>query len=212
MSLISNFGWVFRIRFAVSSITVSVFNPKKSIFRSPRSFSGFIEYWLTMSFPLTSRHSGTYSARSRSLITTPAACTPALRDSPSNAIACCISCFVCSSVATALFNSGFLSAAELNVIFNSFGIILAMRSPSRTLSPITRATSRTTLRAFRRPNVMICATRRSPYFCRTYSRTSPRRASQKSTSISGGEIRSGLRNRSKINPYCNGSMSVMPRT
>src|SRR5205809_852066 len=59
---------------------------------------------------------------------------------------------------------------------------------------------------------MICATRRSPYFCRTYSSTSPRRASQKSTSISGGEMRSGFRKRSKINPYWSGSMSVMPST
>ena len=64
-------------------------------------------------------------------------------------------------------------------------------------SPMTRPTSRTTLFAFSFPKVMICATRRSPYFCRTYSSTSPRRASQKSTSISGGETRSGFRKRSK---------------
>ena len=205
-------GTFLRINVTVSSITVSVFNPRKSILSSPRSFNGFIEYWLTMSLPLTSRQSGTYSERSRSLITTPAACTPALRESPSRAVAYSINCFVGGSVATALFNSGFLSTAEFRVMFSSFGIIFAIRSPSRTLSPITRATSRTTLRAFSRPKVMICATRRSPYFCRTYSRTSPRRASQKSTSISGGEIRSGLRKRSKISPYCNGSISVIPRT
>src|SRR5207248_1852846 len=112
----------FRINVTVSSITVSVFNPRKSIFNSPRSFNGFIEYWLTMSLPLTSRQSGTYSERSRSLITTPAACTPALRESPSNAVAYSINCFVCVSVATARFNSGFRSAAQFRVMFNSIDI------------------------------------------------------------------------------------------
>src|SRR6184192_2074248 len=56
---------------------------------------------------------------------------------------------------------------------------------------------------------MIWATRRSPYFWRTYSRTSPRRASQKSTSMSGGDTRSGLRKRSKISPNCSGSISLI---
>ena len=46
---------------------------------------------------------------------------------------------------------------------------------------------------------------------RTYSMTSPRRSMQKSMSMSGGLTRSGLRNRSKISPKRNGSMSVMPR-
>src|SRR5216684_1735925 len=36
---------------SVSSITVSVFNPRKSIFRSPRSLSGPIGYWLMTSLP-----------------------------------------------------------------------------------------------------------------------------------------------------------------
>jgi len=47
---------------------------------------------------------------------------------------------------------------------------------------------------------------------RTYSSTSPRRDSQKSTSISGGETRSGFKNRSKSNPYFSGSTSVIPST
>ncbi len=63
---------------------------------------------------------------------------------------------------------------------------------------MTRPTSRTALFAFILLNVTICETRRSPYFCRTYSSTSPRRSLQKSTSISGGETRSGFRKRSKM--------------
>ena len=65
---------------------------------------------------------------------------------------------------------------------------------------MTRPTSRTALFAFILLNVTICETRRSPYFWRTYSSTSPRRSLQKSTSMSGGETRSGFRNRSKMSP------------
>jgi hypothetical protein len=42
------------------------------------------------------------------------------------------------------------------------------------------------------PNVTICPTESLPYFCRTYSITSPRRSKQKSTSTSGIDTRSGL--------------------
>ncbi|CPU66951.1 Uncharacterised protein [Mycobacteroides abscessus] len=56
----------------------------------------------------------------------------------------------------------------------------------------------------------IWATRSSPYFSVTYRMTSPRRRSSKSTSTSGMETRSGLRNRSKISPCSSGSSSVMP--
>ena len=62
-----------RISVIVSSITVSVFRPRKSIFNSPRSLSGPIENWLITSVPFVSRQSGTYSGKSRSPITTPAA-------------------------------------------------------------------------------------------------------------------------------------------
>ena len=43
---------------SVSSMTVSVFNPRKSIFRRPRSLSGPMAYWLITSLPFTSRQSG----------------------------------------------------------------------------------------------------------------------------------------------------------
>ena len=64
-------------------------------------------------------------------------------------------------------------------------------------------------RDFSVPNVMIWPTESRPYFCRTYSITSPRRSKQKSTSMSGIETRSGFRNRSKSRSNCRGSTSVM---
>ena len=58
---------------------------------------------------------------------------------------------------------------------------------------------------------MIWATFSRPYFFVTYSMTSPRRASQKSMSISGGLMRSSFRNLSKMSPFSMGSMSVILR-
>ena len=57
--------------------------------------------------------------------------------------------------------------------------------------------------------VMICATCSRPYLRVTYSITSPRRFMQKSISISGIEIRSGLRKRSNRSAFCNRSISVI---
>jgi len=87
----------------------------------------------------------------------------------------------------------------------------ATRSTSLMGISITRPTSRTTAFAFIVPNVMICATFSRPYFSVTYAMTSPRRRSQKSTSISGSVTRSGLRNRSKYRLKCSGSTSVILR-
>ena len=75
----------------------------------------------------------------------------------------------------------------------------------------TRPTSRTTAFAFMVPKVMICATFSRPYLRVTYSMTSPRRRSQKSMSMSGSEMRSGFRKRSKSRSNCSGSTSVMRR-
>ena len=61
ISLSEKSGARWRISVSVSSITVSVFSPRKSIFSRPRSFSGPIAYWLTISLPFESRQSGTYS-------------------------------------------------------------------------------------------------------------------------------------------------------
>ena len=77
--------------------------------------------------------------------------------------------------------------------------------------PSTRQTSLSTALDDNVPNVTIWLTALCPYLLRTYSITSPRRSMQKSMSMSGGLTRSGLRNRSKISPKRNGSMSVIPR-
>jgi len=61
------------------------------------------------------------------------------------------------------------------------------------------------------PKVMIWATFSRPYLRVTYSITSPRRRSQKSMSMSGSEMRSGLRKRSNSRSNCSGSTSVMRR-
>ena len=61
------------------------------------------------------------------------------------------------------------------------------------------------------PKVMIWATFSRPYFFVTYSITSPRRASQKSMSMSGGLMRSSFKKRSKMRSCAMGSMSVMRR-
>ena len=60
------------------------------------------------------------------------------------------------------------------------------------------------------PYVTTWLMRSAPYFSRTYSMTSSRRRSSKSTSISGMEMRSGLRKRSKMSPWRSGLSSVMP--
>ncbi len=75
--------------------------------------------------------------------------------------------------------------------------------------PSARPTSRTTPFAPMVPKVMIWVTLASPYFCFTYSITSPRRRSSKSMSMSGMVTRSGFRKRSKIRLCSIGSMSVM---
>ena len=67
---------------------------------------------------------------------------------------------------------------------------------------MTRPTSRITALAASVPKVMICATRSRPYFSPTYWITSPRRRMQKSMSMSGMLMRSGLRKRSKSRSYC----------
>ncbi len=58
---------------------------------------------------------------------------------------------------------------------------------------------------------MIWATWFRPYFSITYSNTLDLPSSSKSISISGIEILSGLRNRSKSKSYFMGSILVMPR-
>jgi hypothetical protein len=73
---------------------------------------------------------------------------------------------------------------------------LAILSPNATGNDSTRATSRTASLGFSCEKVTIWATFSRPYLRVTYSMTSPRRAWQKSMSMSGIEMRSGFRNRS----------------
>ena len=74
----------------------------------------------------------------------------------------------------------------------------------------TRATSRITAFEERRLNVIIWQTDFSPYFSFTYSITSPRWLSAKSTSISGMDLRAGFKNLSNNKLYFNGSTLVIP--
>ena len=59
--------------------------------------------------------------------------------------------------------------------------------------------------------VMIWAQFSWPYLSSTHFRTRPRPSSSKSVSISGSEIRSGLRKRSNSKSYFRGSIFVMPK-
>ncbi len=95
------------------------------------------------------------------------------------------------------------------------GTSFAIRSTSPKLMPSTRPTSRIAAFACSFPNVMICATRfpvwPSPsYLRRTYSITWSRPRMQKSTSMSGIEIRSGFKNRSNRMSYSSGFTPVIP--
>ena len=116
-----------------------------------------------------------------------------------------------SSDAMASFRPGESRNARSKFTSGPSGTSLAIRSPSATGSDSTRATSRTASFGFNCEKVTICDTFSRPYLAVTYSMTSPRRAWQKSMSMSGIEMRSGFRNRSKSRSYLSGSISVMRR-
>lgn len=102
--------------------------------------------------------------------------------------------------------------ASSKVISRTLGMSLARRLVSLKEMSIARPTSFKTALALSFPKVMIWETAGPPgtaYRSRTYWITSSRRASQKLTSISGMETRSGLRKRSKSRLCLIGSMSVM---
>ena len=67
-----------------------------------------------------------------------------------------------------------------------------------------RPTSLIAALVFKVPKVPIWATLASPYFLRTYSITSYRRAWHRSISMSGASERLGSRNRSKSRSYLSG--------
>ncbi len=69
-------------------MTVRVLRPRKSNFTRPAFSTMSLSYWVTM--PVSSpagRKQGTYSHSGRSPMTTPAACLPAWRFSPSSPFA-----------------------------------------------------------------------------------------------------------------------------
>ena len=133
----------------------------------------------------------------RGAMTTPAACIPAWRESPSSRSAIRTTFATASSVSISSLRPGDSRSAFSKFTSGPSGTSLAMRSPRATGRESTRATSRTASFGLSCEKVTICATFSRPYLRVTYSMTSPRRAWQKSMSMSGIEIRSGFRNRSK---------------
>ena len=111
----SKSGVCWRISTTASVMTVSVFSPRKSIFSMPSRSAAPSRTGVTIE-PSLARVSGMYSERSRSLMTTPAACTPVPRVSPSSFDAYSHSCAVAGSSSTAFFSSGFLSIAPGDVL------------------------------------------------------------------------------------------------
>ncbi len=90
-----------------------------------------------------------------------------------------------------------MSASGMSLAISAGGSAFVSRSPSEKGLPSTRAESLSACFVLIVPYVTIIATRSSPYLRVTYSMTSLRRRSSKSTSKSGIETRSGLRKRSK---------------
>ena len=107
-------------------------------------------------------------------------------------------------------NSGFIWSALSIVILSSCGIIFASLSVSAYGKSSAFPTDFITPRAAIVPNVTICVTESCPYFSWTYSMALYLSAYSKSTSISGIDTRSGLRNLSKSRLYLTGSISVIP--
>ncbi len=205
----SKFGSVVRrISSTAFFITVRLRRPKKSILSRPIFSAQTISYCVLT--PVSLLASGAYSTSGPGEMTTPAACVPALRASPSIAFAVSSSRRISGDAEYSTFRSVICSSASpMDMPPGPEGIIFATRSTSGSGTPKARPASRTAARAAIVPNVTICATRSSPYFSVTYLMTSSRRSTQKSVSISGIEIRSGFRNRSKMRLYLSGSKSVI---
>ncbi len=100
-------------------------------------------------------------------MSTPPACMPTLRVSPSSARARRISSRTSSCSSSSAFSCGSASIALSSVMPSSNGINLAMRSTSPKFIPRTRPTSRTTAFAAMVPKVAICDTLCAPYLART---------------------------------------------
>jgi len=198
----------FLISFIQVSMMVRLANPKKSIFTSPAFSRLTFSYCDEMLPSLGSRYNGTCSINGSREMTTPAACFPAERVSPSTFFAIVMSCLPVSFVLYNCFNSSEACNASSRSSWriNFVRALTCCNGISRA-----RATSRIAPFDFILLKVIIWLTWSSPYFCFTYSMTSSRRNAQKSISISGISLRSGFKNRSKSRLYFIGSSSVISR-
>ena len=128
---------------SAASITSRLRRPRKSIFSSPISSIGFIEYWVTVRYerspsalapaPRSSAScSGTMSVSGRSAITTAAAWIEELRTIPSRPLAVSITWRASGSVSYTRRSSGSSLRYSSNVFerpITGSGISLARRSP-----------------------------------------------------------------------------------
>ena len=196
-----------------------VLRPKKSILMRPVSSMTLPSYCVTSSFSPVSLSSamlmGTWSVMSSRQMIVPQACTPVLRTLPSSIFAYfMVSRNNGSGDASASRSSGTAEIAFGRFIFipsgKRSGIALQSLFDMSRGTFCTRATSFMASFVAIVPYVMICATFSCPYFSVTQFRTRPRPSSSKSTSISGSEMRSGLRKRSNSKSYFIGSTRVIP--
>ena len=117
------------ISFRQSSMTVSVVRPRKSIFSRPIFSMAFMSYAVTIS-SFFARVMGTSSVSGCGAITTPAACTPAPRTSPSRRMAASISSLISGVESYAWPSCGESFSAASSVMPIVAGTIFAMRSTS----------------------------------------------------------------------------------
>ena len=159
---------------------------------------------------------GTQSLIGSLQIIKPQACTPVPLTVPSSFFAYLIVFRTFSSGdSSACLSSGIEATALVKFILRSLGSLSGMLLHRQfawsngTLS--TRATSFKEFFVAIVPYVIMCAQFSCPYLFSTHSSTSPRPSSSKSVSISGKEIRSGFKKRSKSKSYLMGSIFVIPK-
>ncbi|CCY64957.1 uncharacterized protein BN467_01693 [Prevotella sp. CAG:1124] len=210
-----------RRMFSTASLSIDkVLSPRKSIFISPVSSITLPSYCVQSSLWPVSLSSavdtGTQSLIGSLHMIVPQAWIPVFLTFPSSILAySMVSCRRGSVDASASRSSLTHLMAFVRFIFRPSGSLsgMALHSlfDSSRGSFSTRATSLMASLVAIVPYVMMCATLSAPYFWVTQSSTFPRPSSSKSVSISGSEIRSGLRNRSNSRSYFMGSIFVMPR-
>ena len=145
----------------------SVVKPRKSNFSRASLSSPFISYWVTIS-SLFVLYKGTISRSGCGDITTPAACTDALRDMPSSFNATFSTSRTRGSRLASDSKPGSCANASFSLMFNVGGTSLVSLSTSAKVMSSTRPTSFNAALELSVPNVMICATCSRPYFSVTY--------------------------------------------